>query len=90
MTLWVPVNGTLTNVVTVQNSGLFSRGHLVQTMQTATTAALDEVTDAINVTRKFAGKMVWNTDTNKPCWATNSTAVSVWVNADGTTAHTPV
>ena len=51
---------------------------------------LNSVAAAINTTGKFAGKRVWNTTANRPVWATGATAASVWVYADGTTAHTPV
>lgn len=57
---------------------------------TSTTAALASATNAINTGGKVAGVLVFNTTTNKPVWATGSTATSTWVSADGTTAHTPV
>lgn len=55
----------------------------------ATTTQLTAIGDAINTTGKYAGKMVWNTTTTKPAWASGATAAAVWRSADGTTAHTP-
>ena len=58
---------------------------------TSTTAALAAVANAINTSaRKEAGFMVFNTTTNKPVWAVGNTDASVWVDATGATAHTPI
>lgn len=66
-------------------------GYLENKVTTATTAELEDVTDAINTgAAKVEGYMVFNTDTNKPVWAVGSTDGNVWVDATGATAHTPV
>lgn len=57
---------------------------------TATTAQLADITHAINTAYKFLGKQVFNTTLNKPVYATGSTAGSVWNDAVGVLAHTPV
>jgi len=57
---------------------------------TATTAQLTDVGDTVNTQDPQTGQMVYNTTTNKPCWKGGSAAGSVWRNADGTVAHTPV
>ena len=56
----------------------------------ATTAALAAVGNAINTSSKSVGRMVFNTTTSKPVWAAGADANSVWVDATGATAHTPV
>ena len=62
-------------------------------LQTAvtTTTALADVTDAINTAAgKVDGAMVFNTTTNKPVWAVGAADADVWVDATGSTAHSPV
>lgn len=58
----------------------------------ATAAQLADITSAINTTAglKAAGLKVWVTDAQKPVWAVGSVAASVWVDATGATAYTPV
>ncbi|MNQ59023.1 hypothetical protein D3C85_732430 [compost metagenome] len=56
----------------------------------ATTTQLASLTSGINIHRKFEGKAVFNSTTNRPVWASDTTAAAVWLFADGTTAHTPV
>lgn len=56
---------------------------------TATTANLTSAAAAINTTDKFLGKMVYNTNLNRPVYATGSAATSAWNYGDGTVAHTP-
>lgn len=90
LALQAMVNGTLTTVGFAQTAGVYSRGFLTQTMQTATTAELADIGDVVNTTYKFPGKQVFNTTTGKPVFATGTGAADAWVNADGTTAHTPV
>lgn len=55
-----------------------------------TTTALAAIGNAINTTDKYAGKTVYNTTTKKLVTADGATAGAVWVDATGTTAHTPV
>lgn len=60
-------------------------------LQNVTAANLLSAANAINTTNKSAGKMVWQSDsTPKIKIATGSLATSTWVNADGTSAITPV
>ncbi len=54
------------------------------------TTLLEDITADINTINKYERKMIFNTSTNKPVWATGSTAGAVWVDATGATAHTPV
>lgn len=56
----------------------------------ATTAQLNSLTSDVNVTGKFLGKFIFNTSTSKPVYSVGSAAASVWVDATGATAHTPV
>lgn len=62
----------------------------IQSSPSTTTANFASLTAVINTIGKFAGKMAWNSNTLKPVWAVGAAAGSVWVNADGTTAHTPI
>ena len=57
---------------------------------TASTTQLASVADPINTLNKQAGSVVFNTTTNKPVYATGSTAASTWVDATGAVVHTPV
>ncbi len=69
-------------------------GNVVVTRMTpklnATTAQLAAIADQINTVNKVAGRMVFNTTTGKPVWSVGATAASVWNDATGTLAHTPV
>ena len=56
----------------------------------ATTAQLDSLESDVNTTGKYQGKFIFNTSTNKPVYSVGSAAASVWVDATGATAHTPV
>lgn len=57
---------------------------------TETSANLEDVAAAINTSGKFAGKQVFNVTTSKPVFAVGASAASVWADATGSTAHTPV
>lgn len=57
---------------------------------TDTTTNLASLTSAVNTINKYEGKQVFNVDTNKPVYALGSTANAQWVDATGSTAHTPV
>ncbi len=58
---------------------------------TFTTTQLADIADLANTSiGKIQGQMVYNTTTNKPAWAKATGAAGLWINADGTTAHTPV
>lgn len=52
--------------------------------------ALEQIGNAVNIVGKAKGLMLWNTTTGAPVYATGSGAASVWNDATGTTAHTPV
>jgi hypothetical protein len=55
-----------------------------------TSASLEDISHAINITNKTTGLCVYNVTTNKPVWSDGTTAGAVWVDATGSTAHTPV
>ena len=57
---------------------------------TSTTAALAAIANVVNTVGKYAGKTLYNTTTKKVVTADGATAGSVWVDATGATAHTPV
>jgi hypothetical protein len=62
-----------------------------QSIVTATSTELLDIADAINTgADKVAGYQVFNTTTTAPVWAVGDTDGAVWVDATGTTAHTPV
>ena len=62
-----------------------------QTLPLATTTELEDITDAVNTTTdKRQGAVRYNTTTNKPVYAIGSADGSLWVDATGATAHTPV
>lgn len=64
---------------------------IIATVKTATTAQLNNLSHAINtVAAKVVGASVFNTDTSKPVWALGDTDAAAWVDATGTTVHTPV
>lgn len=56
---------------------------------TRTTAQLVAATDNINTEGKTLGRMVWNSTTGRPVYASGTTATSPWVDATGATVHTP-
>lgn len=88
--LVVTNNGVETTVASARYDGMASNGWIVQANHQATTAELENLADAVNTTNKHVGKYVWNTTTNRPCWAEGSAANAVWNDADGNTLHTPV
>lgn len=55
-----------------------------------TTANFASVSASINTLDKYQGKMAFNSTTSKPVWAAGANANSIWVDATGATAHTPV
>ena len=62
-----------------------------QAIVTATTTELEDIADAINTgADKVAGYMVFNTTDGAPVWAVGAADGSVWNDATGTLAHTPV
>jgi hypothetical protein len=56
----------------------------------STSTALEAVANAINTSGKVVGKVVFNSTTGAPVWATGTTAADVWNDASGELAHTPV
>lgn len=83
------VAGTVTTVAFLQSGGLFVNGIITQTARTTTAAALGAIGNAVNITGKYEGLSLWDTDTRKPVWADGAAAGDVWKFADGTTAYTP-
>ena len=62
-----------------------------QVTPTTTTAALTDVADVINTAaKKVAGYTLFNITTGAPVWSTGSADASVWNDATGSLAHTPV
>ena len=55
-----------------------------------TSTELNDITDDVNTSNaKQPGFMVWSLTLNKPLWAVGSADGDVWVDAAGTTVHTP-
>ena len=53
-------------------------------------AALNSSSNAINTgAEKVQGYMVYNTDTDNPCWAVGSADADLWVDGAGSTVHSP-
>lgn len=84
------VDGAETTVGYINQHGMTIFGRRVVTNQQITTAELEDIADAVNTTDKFAGKVFYNSNTNRYVHAIGATAASVWTYFDGTTAHTPV
>ena len=76
------------NQLLLKGQDLLERTVLVN--RTAATGAFASLANDINTQQKYQGKPAYNITTGRPVWATGSTAASVWIFADGTTAHTPV
>lgn len=83
------VNGTITTVGFAQGAGLYSRGFLVQTQQSATEAELLDKDSAVNQEYKFEGKQVWDSTNKRPLWADGTNGVDPWADSAGTTVFTP-
>ena len=63
----------------------------VNVFEVSTTTSLAAVAASVNTNvRKVEGFMVFNTTTNKPCWAAGNADADVWVGADGATLHSPI
>lgn len=56
----------------------------------ASQTTLRDLTALINRYDKYAGKMVWDTTNIRPVFAVGENPSSIWVNADGSSAHIPV
>jgi hypothetical protein len=56
----------------------------------ATTEELEDITDSINTSGKFIGKMVFNTTDSVPVWASGVDDSDDWVDSAGAVAHTPI
>jgi len=70
------------------------RGVTIETLlaqsRTATTTTLEDISDSINTSAlKVEGSRYFNTTTNVPVWAVGNADSDVWVNALGSTTHTP-
>ncbi|HEY2346794.1 MAG TPA: hypothetical protein VGH80_13115 [Xanthomonadaceae bacterium] len=60
-----------------------------ETRSTAITSQLNSATQPVNVTGKYAGRMIFNTTTGMPVWATGGSTTSTWVNSAGSVQNTP-
>ena len=54
-----------------------------------TTAELDSISDNINTQNKWEGKQVFNSDLNKPVYATGGNPNSTWNDGAGANTHNP-
>lgn len=62
----------------------------IQYQDSSTQTNLRSLAAVINTQDKWPGKQAWDVSNNRPVWASGATAASVWVDAAGTTVHTPV
>ena len=86
--LWIDSNGMLRVKNGIPTGPL--DGQTVDTMQpTATSANIASIGDALNITGKYAGKLVWDTTNNRMMRASGSTASAVWWVIDGSASVTP-
>ena len=54
------------------------------------TTSLNDITNIANTSQaKQAGFVVWNNTLNRPVWAVGAGDSDIWVDANGTTVHTP-
>lgn len=65
-------------------------GKFVQLSQSSIPIGFNNAANIVNSTGKYVGKMVFDTSTNRPVFATGSLSTSTWNFADGTIAYTPV
>lgn len=54
-----------------------------------TTAQLASITDPINTTEKYLGRMVFDTTLGQPVWADGAAAGDTWSDSTGTVSSTP-
>ena len=65
-------------------------GRWLKVSNSFTTTELADIADLVNTSNvKQAGYMAWNSVTGKPVWAVGAADGDVWVDATGSTAHTP-
>ena len=64
-------------------------GKFVQLSQSSVPAGFNTAGNSVNTVGKYLGKMVFDTSTNRPVFATGSSTTSTWNFADGTVAYTP-
>lgn len=55
----------------------------------ASTTSLEDSTHAVNTYNKYEGKRIFNSTTNIPVWASGNGATDTWLDATGSTDHTP-
>lgn len=84
-----PVNNT-NFTKRVYNGTVFEGVGRVAGPYISTTANLTNLGAEINTVGKYAGVAVLNNTTGKMVYARASAANSLWIYADGTTAHTPI
>jgi len=88
---WPVADGTVDQILSTDGAGQLSYVTPTPVLVTATTAELADVSDAINTgAAKVQGYQVYNTTTDAPVWAAGNADGSVWNDATGTLAHTPV
>ena len=56
----------------------------------ATTAEIENISSKFNTINKIEGRELFNTNTNRPVYASGSAAADTWADATGSIAHTPV
>ena len=88
-TRWQQCSGALGHAIYGQIVAM-ARGAFNQAAkETATSAALLAVGNAINTNGKYAGKQVWDSTNNRPVWAAGSATTSVWKDGVNATVHAP-
>lgn len=80
--------GQLTTKASAPSSA--SDGNVFQLSQSSVPIGFNNSANVVNTVGKYLGKMVFDTSTNRPVFATGSLATSTWNFADGTVAYTPV
>jgi hypothetical protein len=86
--IWVDSTGVIRKKSSVPITDL--DGSPVTDRPNVNSTALLDATNAINTTGKYQGKQVYCTSVAKYLHTNGSTATSPWLNADATTAFTPV
>ena len=76
-------------LVTTDGDKIFNSGISPNTT-VETTTNIEAIANIINTSPlKIKGKMIFNSTTNKPLWASGNANNSTWLDATGSIAHTP-
>lgn len=86
--IYVTANGTVRRSVGFPALG--TEGVALYDVPVVSSANLNDITHPINTAEKYQGKQVYCTSTARFVHTNGSAANAVWLNADGTTSHTPV